>query len=79
MVFSNADSALAGIPLTNALCENRQFSLLNMFTLRPHNSAVVMYFPAKFAYTTALTGTKYESEGGKGVVSKIVAQTITTQ
>ena len=41
---------LAGIPLTNTLGENRQFSLQNMLTLCPFNSLIVWYFPSKFAH-----------------------------
>ena len=42
--------APAGIPLTNPLGENRQFSLQIMFILRSfNNSAIVLYFLSKFA------------------------------
>ena len=49
-LFSGAKSTPAGIPQTNALGENRQFSLQIMFTSCPFNSATVRYFPSKFAH-----------------------------
>ena len=48
--FSDAKSILAGIPLTNALGENRQFSLQIMFISCPFNSAIVWYVSSKFAH-----------------------------
>ena len=44
-LFSGAKLILAGIPLSNALGENRQFSLQIMITSCPFNSAIVRYFP----------------------------------
>ena len=49
VIFSGVESALARIVITNALWENRQFSLQIMFILYPFNSAIVRYFPSKFA------------------------------
>ena len=43
-IFSGANLALTGIPITNTLGENRQFYLHNMFILHPFNSAIVPYF-----------------------------------
>ena len=48
--FSGVKSILAGIPLTNALCENRQFSLQIMFTSCPFNSSIVRYFLSKLEH-----------------------------
>ena len=48
--FSGSNSVLAGIPLTNAHGENRQFSLQNMFYLCPFNSVVIQYFLSNFAH-----------------------------
>ena len=39
----------ARIPQTNAFSENRQFFKQILFTSRPFNSAIVWYFPTKFA------------------------------
>ena len=49
-IFSGANSALVRIPQTNTLIESRQFSLPNMFTLCPFNSAIVWSFPSIFAH-----------------------------
>ena len=48
--FSGLNSVLAGIPLTNAHGENRQFSLQNMFYLCLFNSVVIQYFLSNFAH-----------------------------
>ena len=50
MIFSGAKSILVGIPLTNALGENRQFFLQIMFTSCHLNSAIVQYLLSKFAH-----------------------------
>ena len=47
--FSGVHLALVRIPLTNTLGENKQFSLQNMFTLCPFNSAIILSFLSKFA------------------------------
>ena len=48
--FSGAKSTMAGIPLTNTLGENRQFSLQIRFTSCPFNSGLIQYFLSKFAH-----------------------------
>ena len=57
-MFSCAKSTPARILLTNALGENRQFSLQNMFILCPFNSPIVRYYPSKFAHM-CLGGIRY--------------------
>ena len=44
------ESTLAGIPLTNTLGENRQFSLQIMFTSCPFNSTTIRYFLSKITH-----------------------------
>ena len=58
--FSVTNSVLAGMPLANVLGENMQFYLQNMFTLRPFNSAILLYFTSKFAHMH-LCGIHYQS------------------
>ena len=48
--FLSKNMALAGIQLTNALGENRQSALQNMFILCPSNSVIGRNFPSIFPH-----------------------------
>ena len=48
-IFASAKSTLAGVSLTYALCENKQIPSQIMFTSCAFNSAIVWYFPYRFA------------------------------
>ena len=69
----------AGIPLPDALSENRQLSLQIMLISYPFNLSIVQYFSSKFAHIhvcifVAYTLSDFDQIAVKVIVSEILMQ-----